>query len=77
MIKNVKKAHQIQDSGEFQEFNDDVDYILGGLGKHNNLSTRCLSTVTLATKCMDSAFRMHLRAHGKHAKLWVVVQCSI
>ncbi len=64
VIKNVKKAHQIQDSGEFQEFNDDVDYILGGLGAKNGLSTRCLSTVTLASKCMEPGFRMHLRAHG-------------
>ena len=57
VIKNVRKTHQIQDSGEFQEFNDDVDYILEGLGSHNNLSTRCLSTVTLASKCMEPAFR--------------------
>ncbi len=64
VIKNVKKAHQIQDSGEFQEFNDDVEYILGGLGASNSLSTRCLSTVTLASKCMEPSFRMHLRAHG-------------
>ena len=65
VIRNVKKAHQIQDSGEFQEFNDDVEYILGGLGAKNSLSTRCLSTVTLASKCMEPSFRMHLRAHGK------------
>lgn len=65
VIRNVKKAHQIQDSGEFQEFNDDVEYILGGLGATNSLSTRCLSTVTLASKCMEPSFRMHLRAHGK------------
>ncbi len=64
VIKNVKKAHQIQDSGEFQEFNDDVDYILEGLGAKNGLSTRCLSTITLASKCMEPGFRMHLRAHG-------------
>ena len=57
VIKNVKKAHQIQDSGEFQEFNDDVEYILDGLQPRNNLSTRCLSTVTLATKCMEPPFR--------------------
>ena len=57
VIKNVKKAHQIQDSGEFQEFNDDVEYILEGLGSHNNLSTRCLSTITFASKCMEPAFR--------------------
>ena len=70
VIKNVKKAHQIQDSGEFQEFNDDVDYILDGLRAHNNLSTRCLSTVTLASKCMEPAFRMHLRAHGTVTKFF-------
>jgi hypothetical protein len=67
VIKNVKKGYQIQESGEFQEFNDDVDYILGGLGVTNSLSTRCLSTVTLASKCMEPSFRMHLRAHGKFA----------
>ena len=64
VIKNVKKAHQIQDSGEFQEFNDDVEYIMDGLKMKKNISTRCLSTVTLATKCMEASFRMHLRAHG-------------
>ena len=70
VIKNVKKAHQIQDSGEFQEFNDDVDYILGGLGARNSLSTRCLSTITLASKCMEPSFRMHLRAHGTVTKFF-------
>ena len=57
VIKNVKKAHQIQDSGEFQEFNDDVEYIMEGLQPRHNISTRCLSTVTLATKCMEPPFR--------------------
>ena len=70
VIKKVKAAHQIQDSGEFQEFNDDVEYILDGLHKRNNLPTRCLSTVTLATKCMEPPFRMHLRAHGTMNKFF-------
>ena len=70
VIKKTKKAHQIQDSGEFQEFNDDVEYIQEGLGSHNNLSTRCLSTVTLASKCMEPPFRMHLRAHGTVTKFF-------
>jgi hypothetical protein len=64
VIKNVRKGHQIQDDGEFQEFNDDVEYIMEGLQPRHNISTRCLSTVTLATKCMEPPFRMHLRAHG-------------
>ena len=71
VIKKTKMAHQIQDSGEFQEFNDDVEYIQEGLGIHNNLSTRCLSTVTLASKCMEPPFRMHLRAHGTVTKLFL------
>ena len=27
----MKKAHQIQEIGEFQEFNDDVEYLLDAL----------------------------------------------
>lgn len=39
-MRNVKKAHQIQESGEFQEFNDDVEYILDALQDNNPISTR-------------------------------------
>ena len=42
---------------KFQEFNDDVEYIMEGLQPRHNISTRCLSTVTLATKCMEPPFR--------------------
>lgn len=31
VVRNVKKAHQIQEIGEFQEFNDDVEYLLDTL----------------------------------------------
>lgn len=30
-MRNVKKAHQIQEIGEEQELNDDVEYILDAL----------------------------------------------
>lgn len=66
----MKKAHQIQESGEFQEFNDDVDYILDALKDNNPVGTRCLSAITLAGKCMAPAFRMHVRAHGTVAKFF-------
>merc|ERR1712141_725070 len=33
-------------------------------------STRCLSTLTLASKCMEPPFRMHLRAHGTVTKFF-------
>lgn len=64
VIRNVKKAHQIQEIGEFQEMDDDVDYILDALQSHNPMATRCLSAIQLASKCMTPAFRMHVRAHG-------------
>ncbi|KAG8228189.1 hypothetical protein J437_LFUL008627 [Ladona fulva] len=70
VVRNVKKAHQIQESGEFQEFNDDVEYILDALQETNPMVTRCLSAISLAAKCMEPAFRMHLRAHGTVAKFF-------
>ncbi|KAG5885724.1 hypothetical protein JTB14_000647 [Gonioctena quinquepunctata] len=70
VVRNVKKAHQIQEIGEFQEFNDDVEYILDTLQSSNPISTRCLSAITLASKCMVPAFRMHVRAHGTVAKFF-------
>ncbi|XP_072375879.1 uncharacterized protein, partial [Diabrotica undecimpunctata] len=70
VVRNVKKAHQIQEIGEFQEFNDDVEYIQDALQDNNPISTRCLSAITLASKCMAPAFRMHVRAHGTVAKFF-------
>lgn len=76
VVRNVKKAHQIQEIGEFQEFNDDVDYILDALQDNNPISTRCLSAITLASKCMTPAFRMHVRAHGTVAKFFKALHDS-
>lgn len=76
VVRNVKKAHQIQEIGEFQEFNDDVDYILDALQDNNPISTRCLSAITLASKCMAPAFRMHVRAHGTVAKFFKALHDS-
>ncbi|XP_017775345.1 PREDICTED: protein wings apart-like [Nicrophorus vespilloides] len=70
VVRNVKKAHQMQEIGEFQEFNDDVEYILDALQDNNPISTRCLSAITLASKCMAPAFRMHVRAHGTVGKFF-------
>uniref|UniRef100_A0A1B6FS43 WAPL domain-containing protein n=1 Tax=Cuerna arida TaxID=1464854 RepID=A0A1B6FS43_9HEMI len=70
VVRNVKKAYQIQESGEFQEFNDDVEYILDALQDNNPIATRCLSAISLASKCMAPAFRMHVRAHGTVAKFF-------
>ncbi|KAF0302287.1 Protein wings apart-like [Amphibalanus amphitrite] len=52
VIKNVKKAYQIQEFGEFQEYNDDIDYIMDALQPTNSLSTR--SSLELMLSLLDS-----------------------
>lgn len=69
-VRNVKKAHQMQEIGEFQEMDDDVEYILESLKNHNPIATRSLAAVQLASKCMTPAFRMHVRAHGTATKFF-------
>lgn len=64
VVKNVKEAHECQEHGETQEFSDDIEYLLAGLKEGEPMSTRCLSCIGLAQKCILPAFRMHLRAHG-------------
>lgn len=69
-IRNVKKAHQMQEIGEFQEMDDDVEYILDTLKSQNPIATRSLAAIQLAFKCMTPAFRMHVRAHGTATKFF-------
>ncbi|CAG9579828.1 unnamed protein product [Danaus chrysippus] len=69
-VKKTRCARQMQEIGENQEFNDDIEYFLDTLQDNNPLSTRCLSAITLASKCTAPAFRMHLRAHGTVQKFF-------
>ena len=57
VIKKVKKAHEMNDMGEYQEFADDVEYIADGLKVRNSTAARCLAAVSLAQKCMKPSFR--------------------
>ncbi|KAF8763685.1 wings apart-like protein homolog [Argiope bruennichi] len=70
VVKNVKQAYQCHESGETQEFNDDIEYLLECVQENNAIGTRCLSVLNLATKCMGPAFRIHLRAHGTMPKIF-------
>ena len=42
MVRNVKQAHEVQEFGETQEFEDDIEYIMEGLHDKNKVSVRCL-----------------------------------
>ncbi|KAL4240551.1 hypothetical protein ACF0H5_001343 [Mactra antiquata] len=74
VVKNVKEAHECQEHGETQEFDDDIEYLLAGIESVEPMSTRCLSCVGLAQKCTIPAFRMHLRAHGTVTKIFSCLQ---
>ncbi|KAH3861515.1 wings apart-like protein homolog [Dreissena polymorpha] len=74
VVKNVKEAHECQEHGETQEFDDDIEYLLAGIESIEPMSTRCLSCVGLAQKCTIPAFRMHLRAHGTVTKIFGCLQ---
>lgn len=64
----------MQEIGEFQELDDDVEYILSALQPDQPISTRCLSALQLASKCITPAFRMHVRAHGIGTKFFKALQ---
>ena len=42
VVRNVKQAHEVQEFGETQEFEDDIEYIMEGLQDKNKVSVRCL-----------------------------------
>ncbi|KAK2495740.1 hypothetical protein MC885_005452 [Smutsia gigantea] len=64
VVQHVKHFNDVVEFGENQEFPDDIEYLLSGLKSTQPLNTRCLSVISLATKCAMPSFRMHLRAHG-------------
>ncbi|CAD6191357.1 unnamed protein product [Caenorhabditis auriculariae] len=63
-IRNVKEAHEILESGEHDDFKHELEYILSTLRSDGKLKLKCLSTVSLAKKCVSSEFRHFIRSEG-------------
>ncbi|XP_052466761.1 wings apart-like protein homolog [Carassius gibelio] len=70
VVQHVKHFNDVVEFGENQEFTDDFEYLATGLKTGQPLNTRCLSVISLATRCAMPSFRMHLRAHGKVAQVF-------
>lgn len=70
VVQHVKDFNEVVEYGENQEFTDDFEYLATGLKSGQPLNTRCLSVITLATRCVMPSFRMHLRARGKVAQVF-------
>ncbi|NXG28978.1 WAPL protein, partial [Dromaius novaehollandiae] len=76
VVQHVKHFNDVVEFGENQEFTDDIEYLLSGLKSNQPLNTRCLSVISLATKCAMPSFRMHLRAHGMVAMVFKTLDDS-
>ncbi|XP_072165383.1 wings apart-like protein homolog [Diadema setosum] len=74
VVRHVKGASDCQESGESQQFADDIEYLLDGLKNSENTGTRCLSAMSFVEKCAIPSFRMHMRAHGTIAKVFGALQ---
>lgn len=70
VVQHVKHFNDVVEFGENQEFTDDIEYLLSGLKSTQPINTRCLSVISLATKCAMPSFRMHLRANGMVAMVF-------
>uniref|UniRef100_A0A4W4H9N2 Wings apart-like protein homolog n=1 Tax=Electrophorus electricus TaxID=8005 RepID=A0A4W4H9N2_ELEEL len=70
VVQHVKHFNDVVEFGENQEFTDDFEYLATGLKSGQPLNTRCLSVISLASRCALPSFRMHLRARGKVAQVF-------
>uniref|UniRef100_A0A8C6LSZ3 WAPL cohesin release factor a n=1 Tax=Nothobranchius furzeri TaxID=105023 RepID=A0A8C6LSZ3_NOTFU len=73
VVQHVKHFNDVVEFGENQEFTDDFEYLETGLKSSQPLNTRCLSIISLATRCAMPGFRMHLRARGKVAQVFKIL----
>uniref|UniRef100_A0AAY4DMW9 Wings apart-like protein homolog n=1 Tax=Denticeps clupeoides TaxID=299321 RepID=A0AAY4DMW9_9TELE len=73
VVRHVKHFNDVVEFGENQEFTDDFEYLATGLKTGQPLNTRCLSVISLASRCAMPGFRMHLRARGKVAQVFKTI----
>lgn len=73
VVQNVKPVYECLESGEDQQFFDDVEYLLDGLKKSRSMATRCLSALDFASHCCQPSFRVSLRAHGISPKIFATL----
>ncbi|PIO68723.1 hypothetical protein TELCIR_09481, partial [Teladorsagia circumcincta] len=64
VVGRVKEAHQCLESGEHDDFKQDIEYILGTMKGKAPVNIKCLSALSLARKCISSEFRQFVRSEG-------------
>ncbi|CAI4229564.1 unnamed protein product [Auanema sp. JU1783] len=69
-VRNVKDAHQCLESGEHDDFKQDLEYIMSTMKADSSLNIKCLSALSLAKKCVSSEFRQFIRSEGQVAAIF-------
>ncbi|VDK57413.1 unnamed protein product [Cylicostephanus goldi] len=63
-VHKVKEAHQCLESGEHDDFKQDIEYILSTMKGDSSANIKCLSAISLARKCVSPEFRQFIRSEG-------------
>uniref|UniRef100_A0A8R1HM53 WAPL domain-containing protein n=1 Tax=Caenorhabditis japonica TaxID=281687 RepID=A0A8R1HM53_CAEJA len=64
-IKHIKDPNELRESGEYDDFKQDIVYILSSLqsgGASENV--KCLSAISLAKKCVSPDFRQFIKSEN-------------
>ncbi|KAF8376313.1 wapl-1 [Pristionchus pacificus] len=69
-VRNVKEPHQMLESGEHDDFKDDLKYMLTSLKGDGSTNIKCLSATSLARKCINPQFRHLIRSEKEVTSLF-------
>uniref|UniRef100_A0A1I7TDU5 WAPL domain-containing protein n=1 Tax=Caenorhabditis tropicalis TaxID=1561998 RepID=A0A1I7TDU5_9PELO len=64
-IRHIKEANELRESGEYDDFKQDIVYILSTLQAADaSMKVKCLSAVSLAKKCVSPDFRQFIKSEN-------------
>ncbi|CAL2040949.1 unnamed protein product [Caenorhabditis brenneri] len=64
-IRHIKEANELRESGEYDDFKQDIVYILSSLkSAEASMKVKCLSAISLAKKCVSPDFRQFIKSEN-------------
>ncbi|KAF1758158.1 hypothetical protein GCK72_014616 [Caenorhabditis remanei] len=64
-VRHIKEANELRESGEYDDFKQDLVYILSSLqSPDSSMKVKCLSAISLAKKCVSPDFRQFIKSEN-------------
>lgn len=64
-VRHIKEANELRESGEYDDFKQDIIYILSSLQLQDaSMKVKCLSAISLAKKCVSPDFRQFIKTEN-------------